>query len=204
MSGGENNHFGLTGSIGAGKSTVAERFHLLGARVIDADAISRNALARDGVCFDAVVALFGSSILQPDGSIDRKRVASLVFHDEALRQQLSGIVHPAVYREMMRIAEAERDPHRLVLFDIPLLFESGSADRMRATIVVVADDAVRIRRVMERDGCSAADVAARMRAQMPQEEKMRRADYVIDNSGDLDGLYAEVNALYRRLSEMLV
>ena len=144
MSMAQKNHIGLTGSIGAGKSTVSERFRQLGALVLDADAISRSALERGGCCYTAAIGLFGDEIVRADGSIDRKRVAALIFADEALRQQLNALIHPAVQAEMLRLAAAEKDLHRPVIFDVPLLFESGWERMMHRTIVVTAADAARL------------------------------------------------------------
>ena len=137
--------------------------------------------------------------MRADGSIDRKRVAALIFADEALRQQLNALIHPAVQAEMLRLAAAEKDLRRPVIFDVPLLFESGWERMMHRTIVVTAEDAVRMQRVCARDGCTEAEAMARVRAQMPQEEKVRRADFVVENSGDLNALYEQVDALYARL-----
>ncbi len=198
------NYFGLTGSIGAGKSTVSERFRQLGALVLDADAISRSALERGGCCYEAAIELFGSDILKADGTIDRKRVAAIVFSDDALRQQLNRLIHPAVQAEMLRLASAERDACRPVIFDVPLLFESGWEQMMHGTIVVAAEDRVRMQRVCKRDCCTEAQAMARVRAQMPQSKKVRRADFVIDNSGDLETLYRQVDTLYARLCGSLV
>ena len=124
MSGQKRNYIGLTGGIGAGKSTVAARFALLGAAVIDADAISRRALEPDGCCYAGVVQLFGPGVLGPDGRIDRGRVASLVFSDAALRERLNALVHPAVQREMLARAD-EAGERRLVVFDVPLLLRAA-------------------------------------------------------------------------------
>lgn len=199
-----NNYFGLTGSIGAGKSTAAERFRQLGALVLDADAIARGALERGGCCYEAAIELFGADILKTDGTIDRKRVAAIVFSDDALRRQLNQLIHPAVQAEMLRLASEERDACRPVVFDVPLLFESGWDRMMRGSIVVAAEDRVRLQRVCKRDCCTEAQALARVHAQMPQAEKVRRADFVIDNSGDLEALYRQVDALYARLCRSLV
>ena len=100
---------------------------------------------------------------------------------------------------MLRLAAVEKDLRRPVIFDVPLLFESGWECMMHRTIVVTAEDAVRMQRVCARDGCTEAEAMARVRAQMPQEEKARRADFVVENSGDLNALYEQVDALYARL-----
>lgn len=203
MSAPGTNHIGLTGGIGAGKSTVSARFATLGALVLDADAISRRALDPDGCCYADVIALFGREILRADGSIDRRHVASIVFADEVARRRLNGIVHPAVQREMLRLAAAAGS-HRPIIFDVPLLFESSWHRMMAKNIVVVAEEAVRIARICARDGCTAEAAMARIRAQMPQEEKRALADYVLTNDGTVEALYARVDALYARLCGGLI
>jgi len=194
------NYFGLGGGIGTGKSTVSDRFRLLGAAVLDADAHARHALDRDGCCYKETVALFGDTILRGDGSIDRKAVADRVFADEVLRLQLNAIVHPAVQKQMWEQASLIR-PHIPVIFDVPLLFESGWHRFMCKNIVVTAPEPIRIRRVCARDGCSQEQVHARINAQMPQEEKRLLADYELQNDGDFESLYAQVDELYRILME---
>lgn len=198
MSGQKRNYIGLTGGIGAGKSTVAARFALLGAAVIDADAISRRALEPDGCCYAGVVQLFGPGVLGPDGRIDRGRVASLVFSDAALRERLNALVHPAVQREMLARAD-EAGERRLVVFDVPLLFESGWQSLMYRTVLVVAGEDTCVARVCRRDGCTPAAAAARIRAQMPQQDKVALADHVLENDGTPEALYPQVDALYARL-----
>lgn len=197
------NYFGLTGGIGAGKTTVSQRFSARGALVLDADAVSRRALEPYGSCYQKAIQLFGKEILCPDGRIDRKRVAAIVFADDAMRERLNGIVHPAVQSELLTLA-GSADPHIPVIFDVPLLFESGWDKWMEKSIVVVMEDALRIERICRRDRCTRAEAAARMAAQMSQREKCARADHVLENNGTLEELYQKVDALYARLCGELV
>lgn len=192
------NFIGLTGGIGAGKSTVSARFAALGAVVLDADAVSRQALEPEGCCYDAVLSLFGREIALADGRIDRRRVAGIVFSDAAMLQRLNAIVHPAVGRELLRQASAV-PAHVLALFDVPLLFESGWHRMVHKTIVVAAEDAVRVARICARDGCTAEEALARIRNQMPQQQKCRMADYILVNDGTVENLYRSVDALYKTL-----
>lgn len=202
-SGSPKNFIGLTGGIGAGKSTVSARFAALGAVVLDADAVSRQALEPGGCCYEAVLSLFGREIALADGRIDRRRVAGIVFSDAAMLQRLNAIVHPAVRQELLHRASTV-PADRLALFDVPLLFESGWHRMMHKTIVVAAEDAVRIGRICARDGCTAEEAMARIRNQMPQQQKCRMADYVLTNDGSVATLYQNVDMLYETLCTGLV
>lgn len=193
---------GLTGGIGSGKSTAARRFGELGARVYHADEISRHALDPGAVCYDRVVGAFGTDLLKPDGSIDRKRLGAIVFGSDAKRKTLNDIVHPYVIEEML--SRAERDflsaNTGIAVFEVPLLFESGMNSLMDACIVVFCDQETRIQRVMERDALQREQVEARIRAQMPEEEKVLRANYVLDNNGSEAEFLTQVDALFRKLT----
>ena len=202
-SGSPKNFIGLTGGIGAGKSTVSARFAALGAVVLDADAVSRQALEPGGCCYEAVLSLFGREIALADGRIDRRRVAGIVFSDAAMLRRLNAIVHPAVRQELLHRASTV-PADRLALFDVPLLFESGWHRMMHKTIVVAAEDAVRIGRICARDGCTAEEAMARIRNQMPQQQKCRMADYVLTNDGSVATLYQNVDMLYETLCTGLV
>lgn len=196
---------GLTGGIGTGKSTVARMLARLGAAVIDADAIVHELQAPGTLLLRQIVEAFGEEVLRPDGSLDRARLGRIVFQDPEARQRLNRLVHPAVGAEMARRLEAaRRGGARLVVLDIPLLLEGrarggGAADLVEEVIVVYAPERVQIERQMERDGATREEAQARVRAQMPIEEKRRLADHVIDNSGSLDATRRQVRALFTRL-----
>lgn len=192
---------GLTGGIGSGKTTAAKRFHTLGARVYHADEISRHALDSGGACYERVVNEFGDEIVLPDGSIDRKRLGEIVFADEEKRKLLNSIIHPYVIETLFSQAEQDfmSDSHPIAVFEVPLLFESGMHERMDHNIVVSSTEENRIRRVMERDSLTREQVLSRMRAQMPEAEKIVRADSVLQNDGTEDEFIAQVDALYQRL-----
>ena len=192
---------GLTGGIGSGKTTAAKRFAELGAKVYSADDIARRALDPGTNCYDRVVSAFGESILLPDGAIDRKRLAQIVFSDESKRTLLNGILHPYVIDRLFSDADQDfqAENFRIAVFDIPLLFESGLDAQMDTTIVVASDTETRIRRVIERDGISREQALQRILVQMPDEEKRLRANYVLDNDGSKDDLCRRVDALYELL-----
>lgn len=193
---------GLTGTIGSGKSTVSARLSALGAVVLDADAVARRLLASDTACRRAVIDAFGDGILRADGSIDRKKLAAAVFSDPAARARLNSIVHPAVIEQMFLNAERSlsENPDTPVVFDAPLLIECGLQDRMDAVVLVTASRETSLQRVMLRDGCGEREAAARIDAQLPQEEKARYADFIVENDGTLDELTTRVDALYQILT----
>jgi dephospho-CoA kinase len=192
---------GLTGGIGSGKTTAAKRFSALGARVYHADEVSRRALDFGGACYDRVVEAFGGEIVRADGSIDRKRLGEIVFADEGKRTLLNSIIHPYVIETLFSSAEKDCAGGALpiAVFEVPLLFESGMHAQMDCNIVVTSAEENRIRRVMERDALSREQVLSRMRAQMPEEEKLLLADFVLDNNGTEADLTAQVDDLFSRL-----
>jgi dephospho-CoA kinase len=191
---------GLTGNIGSGKSTVAERLASRGAAVIDADALARRA-TEDPEVLERIAAALGDDLVV-EGRLDRARTAERVFADERARRALEAIVHPAVRRaveERVRDLRQRADPPPLVVHDVPLLFENDMENRFDATAVVVAPLHVRIERVVDRGGITAEDARQRDAAQLPQEEKARQATYVIDNAGSPDALDAQLDRLWRDL-----
>ena len=176
---------GLTGGIATGKSTVAEIFRALGAVVLDADVLAREVVEPGQPALAAIVREFGRGVLQPDGRLDRKRLAAIVFAEPERRRRLEAITHPAIReRFLARLAELEAQGFEgLVVWDAPVMIESGGHRAMDRLVVVVTDDATQRARAVGRDG-DAADVARRIANQMPLADKARLADYVIDNSGD--------------------
>ncbi len=176
---------GLTGSIATGKSTVARIFEELGAVVIDADALARQAVAKGSEGLKRVVERFGPQVLTPAGELDRAAMRRLIFSDPAAKAELEGIVHPLVRAGEERLVETAvaRDPQAVVIVDLPLLYEIDQAARYDKVIVVYLDRATQIERLIERDGVDRAAAEKALAAQMDIETKRRRADYVIDNRG---------------------
>lgn len=192
---------GITGGIGSGKSTLAFCFSAHDIPVFDADEISRFALTPDSECFPRVVELFGQDSLNPDGTANRAYIASKVFSDPDLLESLNGIVHPFVIEELLRRSESCGRP--IVVWDVPLLFESGTDAFCACTIAVLCSEEIRISRAMRRDGANEAQIRARMRAQMTDEERGARATFLIRNEGTIDAFYANADALIERLQEDL-
>jgi len=194
---------GLTGGIGSGKSEVSRRLAALGAVVVDADKIAREVVEVGTPGLQQVADAFGPDVLAADGSLDRDALAARVFGDEPARQRLNAIVHPLVGARTMELiaAAAAADPQAIVINDVPLLVEGGLADRYEVVIVVAAQPAAQLRRLVEQRGMSQADAQARIDAQAPLEAKLAVADIVISNDGDLAALDAEVKQVWRDLAE---
>lgn len=182
---------GLTGGIGSGKSTVSAELARRGAVVIDADAVVRELQQPGQPVLAAMVERFGQQILQPDGSLDRQKVADIVFTDTEALADLNAIVHPAVGAEIMRRLEAEEGTDHVVVLDVPLLVEN-EAFEVAAVIVVDTDPEVAIRRLVEHRGFDEADARARISRQASREQRLARADFVIPNDGTPDELVAHV------------
>lgn len=176
---------GLTGGIATGKSTVSAMFAHLGARVVDADLLAREVVMPGQPALAEIVREFGREVLQADGHLDRKRLGALVFGDPERRKRLEAITHPAIYARQRRILSAYEEEafEGVVLWDAALLVETGGARGMDKLVVVYADHATELMRLMARDGMSEAEARERMATQMPVADKAKVADYVVDNSG---------------------
>ena len=176
---------GLTGGIATGKSTVSNFLSDAGARIIDADRIAREVVMQGTPAYDEIRAYFGDTILMPNGDIDRERLGDIIFNDSDKKKRLDAIVHPRVFeRSKARIAEiAAKEPDAVVILDIPLLMEANMDRDLAAVIVVYVPEALQLQRLMARDGIDEKAARARIRSQMPIEEKRKRATCVIDNSG---------------------
>jgi len=191
---------GVTGGIATGKSAVVEQFRQLGAAVISADELAREIVRPGEEALVRLVARFGQDILQADGTLDRKALAEIIFADPAARQDLNRITHPAIARLAAdRIASLQRQGETLVIYEAPLLFEAGAESRVDRIVVVTAPAAVQRRRLMARDGLDEQAAQVRIAAQMPLADKVRRADFVVENAGSIDDLAAQVRELYGRL-----
>lgn len=187
---------GLTGGIGAGKSTVSGRLVQLGATLVDADRIAREVVAPGSAGLGQVVAEFGRSILDRDGALDRPALAAVVFADPEARSRLNGIVHPLV-GERTRELIADAAPDAVVVQDIPLLVESGMAPSFPLVVVVDAAPEERVRRLVGSRGMSESDARARIEAQAREPARRAVADVWLDNSGNQPRLLAEVDRLWR-------
>jgi dephospho-CoA kinase len=194
---------GLTGSIGVGKSFVSSVFADLGCRVLDADSTAREVVAAHTPGLRAVVEAFGEGILQPDGTLDRARLGAQVFADEKKRLLLNSILHPfiiAAQDEQLRKWE-EEDAERIAVVDAALMIESGGYSRFDKLIVVHCRPEIQLERLMARNAISREEAERRIAAQMPQEEKKRYADFLIDTSFGFEDTRRRTKEVYRQLRE---
>jgi dephospho-CoA kinase len=192
---------GLTGSIAVGKSFVCEVFRELGAFVLDADLTAREVVAPETKGWRLIIEHFGSNILLPNNELDRAKLGAIVFADEPKRQLLNSIVHPLVVEtqnDWLRERETE-NPDGVAIIDAALMIESGGYNRFDKIIVVWCDSAIQLQRLMTRNNLSATEALKRIRAQMPQEEKKRYADFTIDTSGGFDTAREQAMRIYEQL-----
>jgi len=192
----------LTGGIATGKSHVLAVFTALGVPTIDADILAREAVAPGTTGFEAVKARFGPSILDPSGALDRRKLGDIVFADAQARRDLEAIIHPAVVAAIDRwFTGLEGAAAGFAIADIPLLFETGREHQYDIIIVTACELQTQIRRLIARDRVTDTEARQRISAQLPIEEKVRRADYVIRTDGMVAETNAQVHAVYQRLSD---
>jgi dephospho-CoA kinase len=190
---------GLTGGIGTGKSTVAQMIRAAGVPVLDADVLARQ-VVEPGQPAHAEIAAAWPDVIGPGGAIDRKRLGARVFSDPAARARLEAITHPRIQERAEAAArELEAAGHRLVFYEASLLVESNRHRDFDGLVVVTADEEQQLARAMARDGSTREQALARLRAQMPAEEKRRAATHLVDNSGDLASTQRQVTELIAAL-----
>ena len=190
---------GLTGGIATGKSYVARRLREAGVPVVDADVLARDAVARGSPGLEAVTKRFGPGVLSDSGELDRRRLGDIVFADANARRDLEAIIHPVVRRRMAEFFEQLPPQTSVAVADVPLLFETGREDQYDKVVVVACAPATQIERIIARDKLSREDAERRLAAQMPIEEKILRADYVIKT----DGTHDETDAQIQRMLDSL-
>lgn len=192
---------GLTGGYASGKSTVAGMFADMGAVVIDADILARKVVEPGKPAWSEIVAHFGNEILLEDKEINRKALAEIVFRNKKEREKLNAIVHPRVLEEEIKaIGEIRtKAPDAIVILSVPLLIESGHYKHCDKIVVVTVDDETHIKRLMERDGFTREEAIMRISAQMHLSEKVKYADFVIDNSGSMEETERQAKEVFDKL-----
>jgi len=195
---------GLTGGIGSGKSTAAALFASLGAVTINSDEIGRDMMKPGTVVYDRIVSGFGNDVVDANGQLDRAKLAEIVFHDLDKLKHLNAIVHAPVLREIDRRIQFERakNPQAVVVVESAVLFEAGQERRFDKMIVAWCTPEQQVERFVSRSHMAEADVRARMAAQMPGDEKKRRADFVIDTSSSLADTERQVKEVFAQLQAL--
>ncbi len=194
---------GLTGGIASGKSTISGFLADAGARIIDADKIARDVVRHGTPAYNDILSFFGGTILLPNGEIDRERLGDIIFNDPLKKARLDAIVHPRVIEQSAAmIAQIARQaPDAVVILDIPLLLEAGMEKDLAAVIVVYVPEPLQLERLMKREGIDQQAAMARIRSQMPIEEKRQRATVVIDNSGTTTESRRQALIVFNRLKQ---
>ena len=192
---------GLTGSIGSGKSTVAGLFKELGAEVIDADQVSRQVVEPGSETLSQLTSEFGHQILNPDGTLNRALVAEIVFGSDEKRQLLNSIIHPAIYNKIVNLIEEYRDKGcGLVVLEAALMLEKGGLLKLTDHLVVVSiDEETQLKRLEQRGGLTTEQMKARIKTQLANDEKIKHADFVIDNSGNLENTRTQVSGIWNKI-----
>lgn len=194
--------WGLTGGIATGKSSVAARLKARGIPVVDADVIAREVVARGTPGLRKIVEVFGRSVVQEDGTLDRAKMAADIFSDLEKRRRLESIIHPLVQervRELRRQLEAQNVP--LAFYDVPLLYEKNLIDQFEGVVVIGCSGQKQLDRLMARNGLNKSEAAARIGSQMSLMEKAEQANHVIWNDGTLADLDAEVERLLAKIQK---
>ncbi len=192
---------GLTGGIATGKSLVSDYLKQRGIPVIDADELAREVVRKNRPAYREIVDAFGAGVLKKNGTLDRARLARVVFDRPEKRKVLEAIVHPRVYATGWKKIRSllARDPDALVVFSVPLLFETGHDTEVDMTVVVYADEAAQVRRLMARNGLDEDEARKRIASQISIEKKRNAADWVIDNRGKRSETYRQVDEMVSQL-----
>lgn len=191
---------GITGGFATGKTVVAGMFKKLGAKVIDADRIARAVVKPHTLTWQKVVGYFGKEILRRDGFINRKRLAGIVFSDSKKRRRLNQILHPAVIGEIKQIIKGGKS--KVLVVDAPLLFEAGIEGLFDRIIVVSCPKEVQEKRAKRRDKLAEAEIFQRIKSQWPLARKIKRADFVVDNSGSITGTRKRVRKMWDKITSV--
>lgn len=189
---------GLTGGIGSGKSTVSDYLMKRGFPVLDADRIAREIVLPGSEMLIQLKSVFGEEIIQDDGGLNRKRLGEIVFSDAEKKKLLDQLMHTRI---LVLIHERilEHRGEKVVFIDAPLLFETGLDKSVGEVWVIDVEDEIRIRRIMERDGLEREDILKRFNSQMTRDEKNKRADVILNNSGDVEALYQQIERLLQKI-----
>ncbi|HUV49411.1 MAG TPA: dephospho-CoA kinase [Anaerolineae bacterium] len=195
----------VTGCAGSGKTSVCNRFKELGVKVISSDILAREAVAEGSPAYNKVVNYFGKKVLTEDGGLNRRMLRRIIINDNSARESLESFVHPEIIKLMhSQMIKAEKDGNHVVLVEVPLLFELGLEGCFNVVIAVIAGRKLRVKRLMDRDDVSREDAEALLNHQLPDEDKARRAEFVIKNDGSFARMIRSVDHLYKDLVQKYV
>lgn len=187
---------GLTGGIASGKSTVARILREMGHSVVDADALARLVVAKNGPAYREVLSVFGPDFVDGNGELDRKKLGQIVFADKKKRVQLEQIIHPKVkYLALLEKSRLETEGKNIAFYDVPLLYEKNLEAEFDAILLVYAPESIQIERMMIRNGYSESEARERMQAQIPIEQKLLRSPHVVMNTGKIEDLKKEIKKI---------
>ncbi|MDX9787735.1 MAG: dephospho-CoA kinase [Desulfobacterales bacterium] len=190
----------VTGNAGSGKTVVCGRFKALGVPVIFSDALAREVVMPGSAVLSRISERFGDELLTPDGSLDRSAMRRLMLQDDQARRDLEALLHPEIISLMRaRIRQAGKEGARVVMVEVPLLFEGNAASFFDRVLLVTADNARQVTRLVARDRVSDADAHALLGAQMPDDQKRERSDFIINNNGSIEELIKTVDRLYQMI-----
>ena len=192
---------GLTGGIGSGKSVVAEIFAGLGITIIDADLIAHQLTQSGSDAFREIMQIFGKEFLDPNGELNRKKIAQTVFSNPSKKTALENILHPKIKQHMLQEIDKSKDNHYIILA-IPLLLESDFTDLVDRIIVVDADDDIRIQRIRQRDGRTEQQIRDIMNSQIDRDQRLQQADDILYNNGEPGALHEAVSLLHQKYIKM--
>lgn len=191
---------GVTGSAGSGKSLVCEAFRRIGLVTLDCDEIARQVVEPGRTAYNLVIKAFGSKIVAPDGTLDRPALRHMIVTTKGSREKLESILHPVIISETVRLMdEAVHSKQKSCAVEVPLLFELGMENLFDVVVVVTASDSTLVDRISCRDGVDRGSAQKLLAIQMPQSEKIQKADYVIENRGEPEAVFKTVDVLYRKL-----
>ena len=191
---------GVTGSAGSGKSLVCEGFRRIGLITLDCDEIARQVVEPGRTAYDLVVKAFGAEVVAPDRTLDRPALRRMIVTTKGSREKLESILHPVIISETVRLMEeAVYSKQKSCAVEVPLLFELGMENLFDVVVVVTASDSTLVDRISRRDGVNRESAQKLLAIQMPQSEKVQKADYVIENRGEPEAVFKSVDGLYQKL-----
>ena len=194
----------VTGGAGSGKTSVCNRLKALGVRVISADEMAREAVAPGSTAFKKIVHYFGNTILLSDGTLNRKKLRRMITDDSDARLAMERFIHHEIAKLILKnVVFAEKEGSRMVVIEVPLLFELDMKEKFDWVVVVSADKELRVKRLMERDQTSRDEAMHLIDVQMPEKEKIYRADYVVRNEGSMENLVESVDILFNNLNNII-